>query len=309
MKLLTPPTTVLLAALFLGSSTAAQGNPIQSGGWGTLSTDASWERIEDGTIADLTAASALVRVTRQTWGPEGNTGGFCFDLRTGGPQLFYVESGDLSASIFPYRKEDGAEGLPVLGLPLLIRVDERDAPPVVVAPDTRFELAPGDLLTVPNGSQCGRFAQAPEVVFLQVAGFPTGPESQDLPSVGIEADVLDLPVGIATARPSAPDVMDTGRLTLEPGASVALDETTRPVFFLVETGTLEVETSAEGGIIRRSGIGPNNPSQPLEGGQLAAFASGDAGYLPPGPEGSVTNVGDETAVVLSVAVVPEAAEE
>ena len=309
MKFVTPPTTALLAALFLGSAVAAQGNPTESGGWGTLSTGASWERIEDGTIADVTAASALVRVTRQTWGPEAGTGAFCFDLRTGGPQLFYVESGDVSASIFPYREEDGAEGLPVLGLPLLLRAEERDAPPVVVAPDSRVELAPGDLLTVPNGSQCGRFAREPGVVFLQVDGFPTGSESQDLPSAGIEADVLDLPLGIATARPSAPDVIAAGRLILEPSASVALDETTRPIFFQVETGTLEVETSAEGGIVRRSGIGLNDPSQPLKGGELTAFASGDASYLPPGPEGSVTNVGDETTVVLSVAVVPEAAEE
>jgi hypothetical protein len=228
-----------------------------------LSPGASWERIEDGTIADLTAASALVRVTRQTWGADGNTGGFCFDLQTGGPQLFYVESGDLNASIFPDHEEDGADGLPVLGLPLLLRVDERDAPPVVIAPDTRFELAPGDLLTVPNGSQCGRFAQSPEVVFLEVEGFPTGPESRDLPSIGIEADVLELPLGIATVRPSAPDVIAPGRLTLEPGASVALDESTRPVFFLVETGVLEVETSAEGGIVRRSGIGLTGSSEPF----------------------------------------------
>jgi len=298
---------VALAVLVVsGTLPGMAQQPGENGGWGTLSDGATWQRIEDGTTADLAAVSALVRVSRKTYrfNPASDSfaasGGFCFDIHTGGPAIFLVERGGLPWSF--YDQQSTVDALPDTGLALLVRAADQGEPPVVVAPDTALRLAPGDMVVGHHGTSCSVRGNAPEVTFLDVQGLPSGPGATSLLRYGIEVEALDPDIDLPTARPLAPASVVVGRLTVPPGGSVALDASTMPVLFTVEQGAFSVTTSVDGGIVLSGGV-PSalRPEDPV------TFTAGDSGYIPPGPVGAVTNAGEEPAVALSVAVIPGAA--
>ena len=296
-------TMVLAAILLPGAAQAATQPENQGGGWGTLSPGTTWQRIENGTTTDLAEVSELVSVSRQTYGQNpasdgfAASGGFCFDIHTGGPHIYLVERGQLRWGF--YDQQGTVSTLPMTGLALLSTAEDRGNPPVVVAPDTVLQLEPGDLVVGHHGTSCGVSGADPGVTFLEVQGFSTRSASAGHSEYGIEVQALDPDIGLATARPSAPPVIAVGRLTLPPGESVTLDASTMPVLFTMEQGAISVSTSADGGI--RLANGTPSPLQPEA---ATTFTPGDSGYIPPGPTGTVTNAGDTPAVALSVSIAP-----
>lgn len=301
-------TIVLAVALLPGAVGVGIQQEDQSGGWGTLSVGTTWQRIESGTTADLAGVSKLVSISRQTYGRNPTSdgfaasGGFCFDIETGGPRIYLVEQGELRWSF--YDQQGTVSTLPMTGLALLRRAKDREKPPVVVAPGTDLRLEPGDLVIGHHGTSCSVSGADPAVTFVEVQGLSTSPDRAGFPEYGIEVQALDPSIGIATARPAAPQAIAVGRLTLPPGESVSLDASTMPVLFLMEQGVISVTTSVDGGIVLADGR-----SSPLPVGTVTSFNPGDSGYIPPGPEGTVTNAGDTPAVALSVSITSGAGEQ
>lgn len=296
---------VLVAVLGRGPApAAAQEASAPDSGWGALPAEASFAPIADGTAADLTTAAALVRVTRYRWEPDSGLGGFCFDLYSGGPEILLVEEGTLRVVVGAPDPESLVQ--PAGALPLLSRAGDAAAPPVVVAPDTRLDLGPGDLLAMPNGSRCNLISVESSPVFLRVDGFPVGSAPQTIEGTGITAEQLDLDLGLATARGTAPGSMVVGRLTLAPGATVELGDETRPLLFAVEAGALELAAGTDGSVVRRAGTVGQQPSEVLAADARASLGPGDAAYVPPASGGAVANAGPDPLVLFSVAVVPSA---
>jgi hypothetical protein len=290
-----------LAALMAGPLPAMAQESAELSGWGNLPAGATFAPIKDGSLVDVTLGASLVMITRQTWSGEANLGGVCFDIRTGGPQILLMESGDLQFHVST-PDPDFPETQPVLGLPLFDRSDA-DGPPVVVVPETWLDLREGDLVAMPNGTHCGKYARDRDSSFVQVEGFPSGPEPRGFPDLGLTVEALDLDLGVATARPAAPESVAVGRLSLDAGTELALGEETAPILFAVEVGSAELIVEVEGGIIRRAGTDKYAPSEVLRAGTAVTLGSGDAAYLPPHPGGSLANTGAEALRLFSVAVV------
>jgi hypothetical protein len=242
-----------------------------------------------------------------TWGPEANLFGFCFDLHTGGPVILYVESGTLRVVIdAPSGQSDT---MPEMGLPLLARASSSLSAvvPVTVLPNTRLELARDDLLAMPNGTSCGMYGSAPEVVYLRIDGFPESPGLQSYADLDMIVTPLDVSFGMPTAQEQAPNTIVAGELMLEPGTTLTLGDHTWPVFFRVRQGAGTLSIATEGGIVRRAGAGSTAPSEVLMPNEEVDLNVGDEGYIPLGAAGSLANVGDTGLILLSAAVVPSAA--
>ena len=302
-----PLAALVLAALLAGPALATAQVSTGSSGWGALPAGATFASVEGGSLADLTLAASLARITRQTWGREANLSGACFDFYTGGPQVVLMESGKLEFHVGEPDPDFG-QTQPVLGLPLLDRAGE-EGPPVVVAPDTWLDLGAGDLVAMPNGMDCGKYARDRDSTFLQVDGFPEGPEPRSFPDLGLTVETLDLDLGVETARPAAPESVVVGRLTLDAAAELALGEGTAPLLCAVEAGSAELVAEAEGGVVRRAGTAELGPSEVLQAGAAVTLGPGDAAYLPPAPGGSLANAGGGALTLFSVAVVAPVAGE
>jgi hypothetical protein len=160
-------------------------------------------------------------------------------------------------------------------------------------PAAWLNLRAGDLVAMPNGTSCGKYARDMDSTFLQVDGFPPGPGLSSQPDVGLIVELLDLDLGVATARPPAPETVVAGRLTLGPGAELALGGKTAPILLAVEAGSAGLVVEVEGEVIRRAGTDKYAPSEVLRAGTAVTLGSGDAAYLPPHPGGSLANTGAE----------------
>lgn len=293
----------LAVVLVLGSGLAvAHDGPSAESGWGTLPADAAFVQIADGTATDATAAAALVRVTHYRWEPGSGLGGYCFDFYSGGPWILLVEEGALRVLI---NAPDGKSFVqPTDALPLLSRVDDGVAPPVVVVPNTTLNLGPGDLIALPNGSQCYLGSAGSALVFLRVDGFPVGAAPQTIARTGIVAEQLDLDLGVVTANETVPRTVVVGRVTLGAGRAMELGDATRPLLFAVQAGSMDLVVGTDGSVVRRAGTVGQTPSEVVSPDIPAALTTGDAAYVPPGSQGRVTNTGAGPLVLFSVAVVP-----
>jgi len=284
-----------VAALGAVPSGAQDGTPAPGFGSEDLPEGASFEPITQGTVDDVLAISRLVAVYRITLSAGA---GRITDTDT--PGLYYALDGALSASV----DED------MLAPALLSRraPDGGFAPPVLVLPGTGLDLLPGELLVnsgradeeSPYGYVGFDNAGETPVAYLDVEFFPSGGHWGG--SGGeIEEEPLDVSLGLATAQEPAPPVFTVGRLTIEPGASVPLDDVS-PALLIAERGPMALTVDAGEAQVKRSGVDFDEAPETVEG-KAIDLASDDAAFVLPGTAGAIGNAGGGPAVLLVLSFV------
>ena len=130
------------------------------------------------------------------------------------------------------------------------------------------------------------------------------------PPAGLTDEILA--AGMATEFPAAPAVMLMERVTIAPGADIPGDEADATLsFFLLESGSLQMTTSAPLTVIRAEALATalRSPGTMPEMEEIAAGASftleiGDSVLIPPGVGGGLRNDGTVPAVILATQIFP-----
>jgi quercetin dioxygenase-like cupin family protein len=136
------------------------------------------------------------------------------------------------------------------------------------------------------------------------------PEAEGGPPAGLIDEILS--VGMVTEFPATPAVMLMQRVTIAPGADIPGDAAdTTLSFFLMESGTLQMTTSAPLTVIRAAALAEalQAPGGMPEMEEIAAGAAftldeGDSVLIPPGVAGGLRNEGTEPAVILATQIFP-----
>ncbi len=163
-----------------GINRSAAAHRRQAADWTLALPDSiTFERVTAPTADDLARVAMLASVTRNTWGPDANLSGVCFDFATGGPEFVIVEDGLLRVSVFdPQAPVTDAPDPPAQPTAFLAGDDHAPAP---APPSTQRELRPGDAIEFPDGSKCGKYGdeQDTPVVFLEVTFLPGSASEPD----------------------------------------------------------------------------------------------------------------------------------
>lgn len=136
------------------------------------------------------------------------------------------------------------------------------------------------------------------------------PTAGDGPPAGLTDEILA--AGMTTEFPAAPAVMLMQRVTIAPGADIPGDAADPTLsFFLMESGSLQLTTSAPLTVIRAAALATalQTPGTMPEMEEIAAGAAftleeGDSVLIPPGAGGSLRNDGTEPAVLLATQIFP-----
>lgn len=247
--------------------------------WSTLSAGATFESITQGTVDELLLISELITITRTTMEP-GLPGFLSFyNDNPGmiGPRIIYVEQG--TVELGPINVSPGSSP----GPSLLLRSSaqgEAPAPPAVLLPRSPVEALPGDLVFFPADTafEGSNFEGQVLATFLEIDVFPTYPP---FATNGETVELLAMDLGIETADPPAPPVVDASRLALEPQTNlfspVAL---AGPQLLYIEQGALMV--TGHDGKLQLKRRGTNNPGGIVESEVELVLSAGDAFLIPPG---------------------------
>ena len=148
------------------------------------------------------------------------------------------------------------------------------------------------------GTVAGTFAQ------------DASPAAEAGPPAGLTDEILA--VGMATEFPATPALMLMQRVTISPGADIPGDAADPTMsLFLVESGSLQVTTSAPLMVIRADALATalQTPGTMPEMEEIAAGAAftleeGDSVLITPGVGGGLRNNGTEPAVLLATQIFP-----
>jgi quercetin dioxygenase-like cupin family protein len=136
------------------------------------------------------------------------------------------------------------------------------------------------------------------------------PEAEGGPPAGLTDEVLA--AGMATEFPATPAIMLMERVTIAPGADIPGDETdTTLSFFLMESGSLQMTTSAPLTVIRAAALetalqtpGTMPETEEIAAGAAFTLEEGDSVLIPPGVGGGLRNDNTEPAVLLATQIFP-----
>lgn len=276
---------------------AQESTPSDAVGWAALPPGARYEPIVEASLNEAVAVANIVSVARVTL-PDGvnrfqRFTSPCALLMRSGALTFRAADDVTEPSVLVRSPDDGGTGLPA-----------------VVMPGSRLDMKPGDLLTLPWAAVADTdppywsFSTDEQTEYLFVEFFPAGvPAASFMETTGGAVEFLDLPLSLATARPSAPAVFALGRLVLDAGTEVALPRA--PALLLVEGGTMAVKQAVGRADIQRAGTDIEATPETLEAGGTADMGAGDAAALLPGTGGVLSAIGGGPLDVLSLVVVPE----
>lgn len=136
------------------------------------------------------------------------------------------------------------------------------------------------------------------------------PEAESGPPAGLTDEILA--VGMATEFPASPALMLMQRVTIEPGADIPGDAADPTLsFFLMESGSLQMTTSAPLMVIRADALatalqtpGTMPEMEEIEASTTFTLVEGDSVLIPPGVGGGLRNDGIEPAVLLAMQIFP-----
>ena len=263
-------------------------------GWPELPAGASLVPIAEGTVADLTAASAVMAVTRNVFDLDYGVVGSNFG---DGTLILYVQEGTIMAR--PVLAAPDA--LPTLLVDTTAALDGLE--PKLVMPDTRLDLSAGSLLATPadTGISLHNFDSPDGVTCFIVTMFPSGPVGAL--NYGSATAQLEIDLGIETVRDMAPPIVAASRLTLKGKITIDEHRSVWPRMLVVESGELLVTCDAEW-LIHRRQKPPYNVGQGPVAPREATLQVGDGAYLPLGAAVSVVSGGEAGASALSLTVAP-----
>lgn len=249
-----------------------------------LPATATFETIANPTAEDFSQVAKLAYVKRNTWGPDGNLGGFCFDMSSGGPEIVILEDGALRVVAYP-QKSNIIETLDMTGFPTAYLASKDHEPATIVA-ETWLEMEGGDAIVFPYGSECGKYGEA---VFLDIVLLPGSVmPPQNHPTIGMASEALDINFGIETFNEPTPPAIVAGRLHLEAGSSLALEDLATPLALALEGGSATFNAKHDGGILRDVAMADYEPSMALASEEDVALLPGHRIYVPATAQGSIT---------------------
>lgn len=255
----------------------------------SLPETVTFEAITAPSAPDLMLVSKLAYITRNTWEPGSAVGGFCYDMNTGGPEFIIVEEGTLSISL-QAPGEPTIGSLQAIGLPTVFLASKGHSP-ATMTPDSRLQLQSGDVVVFPYGSECGTYvveSNGTPAAFLEITLFPSGyQEPINYPDLGMFGQRLDISFGLATVNEPVPPVIVAGRLHIQSGGSLELEELGMPLALLVESGGATFNAVHETGLIRESSLDERAPSSALPSGQDVLLSPGQIAYIPATATGTI----------------------
>lgn len=136
------------------------------------------------------------------------------------------------------------------------------------------------------------------------------PEAEGGPPAGLTDEILA--VGMATELPASPAIMLMQHVTIAPGADIPGDAADPTLsLFLVESGSLQMSTSARLMVIRADALaaalqapGAMPEMEEIAAGSAFTLEKGDSVLIPPGIGGGLRNDGTEPAVLLATQIFP-----
>lgn len=269
----------------------------QSESWASeLPPTATFEAVTSPSADDFARAAKLAYVTRHTWGSEGNLGGICFDSYSGGPEIVILEEGALRVVANP-QNSAWVDTLEMTGLPTAY-LASKDYEPAVIVSETWLEMVSGDAIVFPYGSGCGKYGAA---VFLTILLLPGSiVPSSNHPTLGMEAEALDINFGIESFNESVPPAIVVGRLHLEPGSSLALENLAMPLALALETGSATIHAKHDSGLLRNEAMAEYEPSIALASEEDVNLAAGQLVYIPATAQGSITALEPVTFMMVGI---------
>lgn len=286
-----------------GSRRVSLANVQQAAEWEpVLPSGVAFEEIVAPTPTDLTRAAQLAYITRNTWEPGSASGGFCYDLETGGPQIVVVEDGTISASIYGSNQQT-IDMLQISGMPTAFLAAKNHSP-AAMTPESRVDLEPGDAIVVPYGWECGRSvfesASGPSQ-FLEIQIFPSGyQQPTNYPDMGYIGQRLDISFGMVTVNEPVPTFIVAGRLRVGAGALLTLEDIGMPLALHVEAGDATLNAVHDSGLLRGSSTDGTGSSLPLPSGENVPLVPDQQVYVPATATGTLTSA--TAADFLMVAV-------
>jgi hypothetical protein len=282
----------------------ARGNPAtarrQDGDWtAALPETVTFEAIAAPTADDRARVAGLASVTRNTWGPDANLTGTCFDFATGGPDVVIVESGLLRVSVFD--PQNPASTPPEAVAHPTVFLAERDHAPEAAPPDTQHELRPGEAVVFPDGANCGKYGQEGDVTFLEVTLLPGEPDDPWMDEdLGMTGEVVE--IGLGPDAAAALPAIIAGRLRIEAGGALPLDELGMPLALFLETGEVRMNATHDGALGRDVAFAETDPSVLLASGREVTLVAGNSAYIPATATGTVTAVGAVSCLLVALDV-------
>lgn len=145
---------------------------------------------------------------------------------------------------------------------------------------------------------------------LGAAAQDASPAAESGAPAGLTDEILA--AGMVTEFPAVPAVMLMERVTIAPGADIPGDEADSTLsFFLMESGSLQVTTTAPLKVIRAAALatalqtpGTMPEVEEIAAGTTFTLEAGDSVLIPPGVGGGLRNDGSEPAVILATQVFP-----
>lgn len=289
----------MLIAGSLGVVMLARGNPAtarrQEAGWtAALPDTVTFEPLSDPTADYRERLALLAAASRNTWGPEGNLSTDCYDFVTGGPEIILVEEGVLRVLVhwpgFP-----GSDMPEAIAPPTLFRAEEGHAP-AYVEPNTQVQLSRGDVMVSPDGYGCTKFSdkQNAPVTFLEMRMLPGSPAdpwiSEDTAMTG---EVIDIGSDVDPASPIV-----VGRLRIEDGGALPLEELGMPLALFLEEGEVTVNAVHDGMLARDVGFAPGDRTVWLASGQDVSLVPGNHVYIPGTGADTISATGEVSCLMV-----------
>ena len=285
-----------------GTNRSAAAHRLQAESWTSALADAvTFERIAAPTADDLARMAMLASGTRYTWGPDANLSGICFDFATGGPRFVIVEDGLLRVSVFdPQAPVTATPDAPAQPTSFLAGDDHIPAP---APPDTQLELRRGDAIGFPDGSKCGKYGDAQDtpVVFTEVTFLPgptTAPEANE--DLGMTGEVIDIGLGADPGTASAPPVVVAGRLRIEVGGALVLENVGMPLALFVEEGDATLNAIHDGALARDTSFAEYDSSMLVPSGTNLTLVPGNHVYVPATASGTLSATSPVTCLLVGL---------
>ena len=273
-----------------GINRSAAAHRRQAVDWTSALPDSiTFERVTAPTADDLARVAMLASVTRNTWGPDANLSGVCFDFATGGPEFVIVEDGLLRVSVFdPQAPVTDAPDPPAQPTAFLAGDDHAPAP---APPSTQLELRPGDAMEFPDGSKCGKYGdeQDTPVVFLEVTFLPGSASEPDTnEDLDMTGELLQVGFGADANAKSALPILVAGRLRIETGGALVLEDVGMPLALYVEEGEAALNAVHEGALARDTSFAEFDASMAVPSGTGLTLVPGNHIYVPATASGTLS---------------------
>ncbi len=249
--------------------------------WSEVPSGTTFQPITQGTADDLILLSGLITIARITALPEqpGVLKYYNDHVGLAGPRILCGEEGTVQTGTLSVSPGSTVGAAQLIRLPK----DGEEAHPVVLVPQSRTDLHPGELAYFPADTafRIDNFDGTTTGVVLEIDVFPRFAPDDGIVVEGMTSVPLAVDIGIETSVPLAPKSLTVGRLILDPKTKLSTPRAQRgPQLYYIEQGSLTV--SGRDGELQLCRSDTNYPGETVEAKTALDLTVGDAFLIPPG---------------------------